>query len=96
LAKDHYSSDINCIGGVMVSMLISRVVDSIPNQVKPKAKWKRICVGFVLLVYVCIAVGDPVIKRGGLGSLNQFNSATCLYMFQVRTWISNVIGLEPG
>jgi hypothetical protein len=26
-----------------------------------------------------------------LGSLNQFNSATCLYMFQVRTWISNVI-----
>ena len=41
LAKDHYSSDKNCISGVMVSMLVSRVVDrrtvgSSPNQVKPK------------------------------------------------------------
>jgi len=26
----------NCIGGVMVSMLVSRIVDSSPNQVKPK------------------------------------------------------------
>jgi amino acid transporter len=26
-------------------------------------EWKRICVGFVLLVYVCIAVGDPALRR---------------------------------
>ena len=36
-------------------------------------EWKPICAGFFLsFVYiytVCIAVGDPVIKRGGLGSL---------------------------
>ena len=30
-------------------------------------EWKRICAGFFLsFVYICIAVGDPVIKREGL------------------------------
>jgi len=27
---------------------------------------KRICAGFLSLVYICIAVADPVIKRGDL------------------------------
>jgi len=31
-------------------------------------EWKLICAGFISVVYICIAVGDPVIKRGGLGS----------------------------
>ena len=26
--------------------------------------WKLICVGLLLIVYSCIDVGDPVIKRG--------------------------------
>ena len=35
-------------------------------------EWKRICSGFFLsFVYICIAVGDPVIKKGGLGSSYQ-------------------------
>ena len=29
-------------------------------------KWKRICAGLLSFVYICIAVGDSVIKRGGL------------------------------
>ena len=31
----------------------------------------RICAGFLSFVYICIAVGDPVIKRRGLRSSNQ-------------------------
>jgi hypothetical protein len=33
-------------------------------------EWKRICVGFFIVSLKCIyiAVGDPVIKSGGLGS----------------------------
>jgi hypothetical protein len=31
-------------------------------------EWKKICACFFLsCVYICIAVGDPVIKRGGFG-----------------------------
>ena len=29
--------------------------------------WKSICVGFLIFAYICIAVGDPIIKRGALG-----------------------------
>jgi hypothetical protein len=36
---------------------------------------KRICAGFLLFVYVCIAEGDPVIKRGN--PMNRFNPTTC-------------------
>jgi hypothetical protein len=28
----------------------------------------EICAGFLSFVYICIAVGDPIIKSGGLGS----------------------------
>ena len=31
-------------------------------------EWKRICEGFYHFVYICIAVGDPIIKTGGLVS----------------------------
>ena len=34
-------------------------------------EWNQICVGFfffIVLFYICVAVGGPVIKRGGLGS----------------------------
>ena len=30
------------------------------------SEWKRICAGFLSFVYICIAVGDPVFKRGSL------------------------------
>ena len=30
--------------------------------------WKQICAGFPLFAYICISIGDPIIKRGGLGS----------------------------
>ena len=25
--------------------------------------WIQICAGFLLFIYICIAVGDPIIKR---------------------------------
>jgi hypothetical protein len=34
-------------------------------------EWKGICAGSLSFVYICIAVGDPVITRGGLGSSYQ-------------------------
>ena len=38
---------------------------------------------FLSFVYKCIAVGDPVIKRGGgWDSINRFNSAICLCLSQ--------------
>ena len=40
-------------------------------------EWKRICAGFFLMfiyIYICIAIGDPVIKREWLRS--HFNPAT--------------------
>ena len=42
-------------------------------------EWKGICAGFVIVCYICIAVsiiGVPIIKRGGCGPINRFNSAT--------------------
>jgi hypothetical protein len=32
------------------------------------SEWKGICAGVLSFAYIRIAVGDPVIKRGGLGS----------------------------
>ena len=29
-------------------------------------EWKQVCADFILFVYICIAVVDPVIKRAGL------------------------------
>ena len=40
---------------------------------------------------ICIAVGDPIIKRGGLGSHKSFNTTTFVCLSQARTWISNVV-----
>ena len=42
----------------------------------------------VSLVYICIAVGDPVINRD---PINQFNTVSCLCLSQVRSCIYNVI-----
>jgi hypothetical protein len=42
-------------------------------------------------VHICIAVGDAVIKNGGLESINRFIPATCLRLSQARICISNVI-----
>ena len=49
---------------------------------------------FLLFFFnVCIAVGDPVIKRGevGGGAINLFYKSTFLCLSQARAWISNVI-----
>ena len=60
----------------------------------------NLCAGFSLFVYICIAVWDPVIKRGGLRSSYQEGRieipVTCLTLthcclFQSTTWISNII-----
>ena len=42
-------------------------------------------------LYIRIAVGDPSIQRGGMGSNNRFDPATDMYLSQARTRISNVI-----
>jgi len=34
-------------------------------------EWKQICAGFLSFVDICIAVEDPVIRRGGLRSSYQ-------------------------
>jgi len=39
--------------------------------------WKRICAGLLLFVYICIAVGDPFIKRGGVTDLTPPNVCAC-------------------
>jgi uncharacterized membrane protein YozB (DUF420 family) len=46
---------------------------------------------FLLVVYVCIAVGDPFSKKGGLDPIYRFNLATCVCLSQTRVWISNVM-----
>ena len=40
---------------------------------------------------ICISVGDPVMKRAVLGPTDRFNSTIFMYLFQDRTWVSNVI-----
>ena len=49
------------------------------------------CAGFLSFVYICIAIGDPAIKKGGWNPINQFNPAIFLCLFQARTCISNVM-----
>ena len=48
-------------------------------------------VDFLLFVYICFAIGDPVIKRGGKRPINWFNLGTYLCLSQARTWISNIV-----
>jgi hypothetical protein len=31
--------------------------------------WKQFCMDFLLFTFICIAVGAPFIKRGGLGAI---------------------------
>ena len=50
--------------------------------------WKRTSSGFIIVVYICMAVGKSDFQVGK--PINKFNSATCLCLFQARTWISNV------
>lgn len=40
-----------------------------------------------VIVYTCIVIGDPVIKRNSLTGL----TLSCLCLAQARTWISDVI-----
>ena len=48
-------------------------------------KWKRICTGFILLfVYICIAVGHPIIKRGKV----EIPSATPAYGVYIHVSLS--------
>jgi hypothetical protein len=54
-------------------------------------EWKWFCEGFLSFVYICIAIGDPGIKRGGWYSINWVNNVTFVCLSQARTWISNVI-----
>ena len=46
---------------------------------------------FKSFVYRDIAVGDSIIKTGLMSLVKRFNHATCLYLSQARSWISNVI-----
>jgi hypothetical protein len=39
-------------------------------------EWKRKCADFLLFVYICIAVGDLVIKKGCWDPICMFNPAT--------------------
>ena len=50
-------------------------------------EWKWICADFLLFVYICIVIVDPIIT----GAINWFNPATFLHLSQVRTWIYNAI-----
>ena len=45
----------------------------------------------LLIIQICIAVRDPVIRRRELDPINRFNPATLLCLCQDRIWISNVI-----
>ena len=58
-------------------------------------EWKQICTGFLPFAYICIVVGDPVIKRRRLIPINWFNPATCLCLSQTTTRFSNVICRGP-
>jgi hypothetical protein len=48
---------------------------------------------FLFFIYICIVVGDPVIRGGGGGwnPINQFKPATFLCLSQDRIWISNAM-----
>jgi len=46
---------------------------------------------FLSFVYICIGVGDPVIKRGSWDPFKRFNPATFLCLSKTRIWIFNVI-----
>ena len=46
----------------------------------------RICGGFLSFIYICIAVVDPIIKRGGVWNLiNRFNPTTFIRRSQAMT-----------
>jgi hypothetical protein len=40
-------------------------------------EWKRNCADVLLFVYICIAVGDPVITTGGLEILSTGLTLAC-------------------
>jgi hypothetical protein len=42
-------------------------------------EWKQICANFLSFIYICILVGDPIIKRGGWAHIYQCNP-TLFYM----------------
>ena len=46
---------------------------------------------FLSFAYICVAVGDPIIKRGGLDAINRFNLTTFSSITRDMNWISNVI-----
>ena len=37
--------------------------------------------------YICIAIGHPIMKKGGLDPIHWFNPATFLCVSKARTWI---------
>jgi len=45
---------------------------------------------YKLLVYICIAVGDPIIKTCGWYLIQRFNPAVFLLLSTAMIWISNV------
>jgi hypothetical protein len=52
-------------------------------------EWKRICAGFFL--FVCIVVGDPIIRGGGWDLLNWFNPTffVCLFVLLLEIQLSD-------
>ena len=46
---------------------------------------------FLFFIYICIVIGEPIIRRSVLDPINGFNHVTFLCLFQARTWISNAI-----
>jgi len=50
-------------------------------------EWKRICVRLVLLclvINICIGVGDPIIKRVDLITIDWLKPATCAAQLSVN------------
>ena len=61
-------------------------------------EWSKSVQVFLLFVYICIAVGDPVssYQEGRIWDpIIRFNPATFLCLYQARTWISKVICHGP-
>jgi hypothetical protein len=51
--------------------------------------WRYVVETSLFFVYICVAIGYPIIKRECWNPSNPLYSHTYLWMSQARTWISN-------
>ena len=61
LPYDHYQDDPSLFEYTSMEIKIEQQSGCVADTL-----WNRICVGFLLFVYICIVVGDPIIR--GIGS----------------------------